>query len=393
MMSKYLSTMKKYLILTLAVAGLSNLVYAQDCFDPPSGHTLYTTTDAAYNPPAISGFVSLGPDLSGSWSTVSTTGTVNLTFTDNTGRTSSQNLTGTGTVTIANTITNISSAVTTSCQQTFTVAEYTPVIEANPSITSSCPMNVVLVIDESESISANMSVDDVRGAIGDLVTALSTTGSSLAIVEFDSRARRVALNGSTGLQQVDASLMAAVETYLINDYNPVGDALNLIGGTNWEDALIQANMVAGADLVVMLTDGRPTFYNTPTGMNGVAGEGDSFDLTALKQAQDAANNLKASGKHLFLAGLDFPSELQPLIDISGTNQFISGQAPLDILSSDFTLIPPDELASLFGSFDGACVPVLIPTMGEWGVIILMLLIMILSVASIKTHTSPKLACS
>lgn len=229
-----------------------------------------------------------------------------------------------------------------------------------------------------------MSTDLVRTAINNLVEALIPTGSRLAIVEFDTRARRVPLNGSIELQNVDASLIPAVSNYLSNDYNPDGDVNELIGGTNWEDALLTADMVSGGELILILTDGRPTFYNTSMGMTGVAGEGILFDLTALKQAQDAANIVKDQSKHIFVVGLDFPTQVQPLIDISGPNQFMNGQDPVDILSSDFTLIQPTELAGLFGSLGDLCQVEVVPTVGEWGVIILALLIMVLSVVALKS---------
>jgi len=373
----------KNCILFTTLFFLSFTSVAQDCFAPGSNHVLYTTTDAAYGPPAISGFVTLGPTLSGQWSTTGTSGSAGLTFSDISGRTSTFSITGEGTVTVANTSTDINTGAETSCEQTFTVSEFTSSIAPNPPVPGPCPLDVVLVIDESESIATNMSVDVVRSAISTLATSLGSSGSSLAIVEFDTRARRVMLNGSDELQVVDASLLTAVDDYLANDYNPVGDVNNLVGGTNWEDALTQANAVANASLIVMLTDGRPTFYNTGMGMNGVSGEGLLFDLTALSQAQAIANTIKNAGKHIFVSGIDFPSQAQPILDISGSVEYTLGQDPELLLSSDYALIPPGELATLFEDFSGACLPERIPTLGEWAIINLALIMMILGIIAVR----------
>ena len=363
----------------------TTFLISQDCFTPPDGSTLYVTTDAAYDPPAISGFTTLGPLLSGFWSVESTTGSADLTFSDVSGRTSTFTLQGEGMVTVRNQVTDVSTSMMTECLQTFDVETYTPFVEDNPDLTTACPLDIVLVIDESESIANNMSTDVIRTAIMGMVESLVNTGSQVALVEFDSRARRVALNGSNELQAVDSDLIMALEDYLINDYNPVGNPIQLVGGTNWEDALLKADEIADAELILMLTDGRPTFYITNMGMNGIAGEGIEFDLTALKEAQDIANQIKRSGKHIFVAGLDFPSDVQPIIDISGPDEFVLGTSPTNFLDSDFSLVPPSELVPLFQDIASLCSLEVVPTLSQWSIICLGLLLTIFAVSAVKQH--------
>jgi|GEM_PF-3459277 len=359
-------------------------IAAQDCFMPPDGYTLYTTTNPLYNPPSITGFITLGPDLSGNWNVNSTTGSAVASFSDDDGRTSTLSISGLGDIIIDNTVTNISTTAVTSCQQTFTLANYTPTVFSNPPLPAACPINIAVVIDESESIAANMSAQIVRDAVFALATGLENSGSTMAVVEFDTHAERIVINGSDELQTIDASFLTGLSTYLSSGYNPVGDVLNLVGGTNWEDAINHANNITGADLVLMITDGRPTFYTTSMGMNGVAGEGLIFDVTALKHAQDAANALKDSGKRIFIAGLDFPTDIQPLRDISGNTEFLIGQGNMELLSSDFTRVAPASLVPLLSQLGTVCEVEVIPTMGEWGIIITLLLILICFVIGLNT---------
>lgn len=360
---------------------------AQDCsFMPPDGYTLYTTTDIIYNPPSITGFITQAANLSGSWTTIGTTGSATISFTDEDGRSSTQSISGAGTITIENEVTDINPPNNTStCTQTYTLAPFVPSVFPNPPLAPSCPLNIVLVIDESESIEANMSIQVVRDAVMKLASKLSDSGSQMAIVEFDTHASNVNINGSSGLQLIDDFFLLGLNSYLNAGYNPTGDPINLVGGTNWEDALAKANNVAGAELVILLTDGRPTFYTTGAGMNGIAGEGLQFDLTALKEAQDAANLIKSSGKHLFVAGIDFPADVQPIREISGNIQYFNGDGLDELAAADYSIVPPSELVSLFSNLASFCPDEIIPTMSEWGVIICGLLLAIFAVVSLKEH--------
>ena len=374
--------MKTVLLQIVLLISFSNVSLGQ-CFMPPDGYTLYTTTDAVYNPPAVTGFITNAPNLSGDWSIVG--GTASGSFIDNMGRTSSLTISGTGTLIVENTVTDINPPNDmTTCQHTFNLEEYNPVIVTNPILNVPCPIDIVLVLDESESIELNGSEVVVRDAALLLAERIKDSGSQMAIVEFDSDAENVMINGSADLQLVDDSFITGLDTYLENDYDPTGNPVTLVGGTNWEDALDKANAVPGSGtLILMLTDGRPTFYKTSMGMNGVAGEGFEFDLTALKEAQDAANLIKSRGKHIFVAGLDFPSDKQPIIDISGPIEYPHGGNINEFLSSDYCLVPPGELVDLFANIGNLCAPEIVPTMGEWSIINCGLILMIFAVVGIK----------
>lgn len=362
----------------------------QDCYLPRAGSVIYTTDNESYNLPSISGLVTMGELQSGSWRVVSTSGSVQASMIDNSGRTSTLEISGVGQVGIKNVTTDIreSANVVSECVQTFQVREFVSAAVNNPDLENYCPINVVVVIDESASISASNIDESIRNGVMIFGDVLSNSGSQMAVVEYDSKARRVAINNSSSLQPVTPDFLRGLRTYLETDYQPRADQFKLIGGTNWQDALIYANKVEGADFVLMLTDGNPTFYNTP-GLTGqtIAGEGEQFDLTALKYAQDAANALKRANKHLFVIGVGMPETIQPIIDISGRERFEMGEDINSFVASDFALIAPNEIENIFAAVGVETCGTLIPTVGEWGIINLFLLILIIGVVFLRGQTA------
>src|SRR5215213_2553094 len=138
----------------------------------------------------------------------------------------------------------------------------------NPDLTDSCGIDVVLVLDESNSINTANGIANVEDAARAFVAGLVGTGSRMRIVEFGTDARDATVGGDTGFQTVDSSLAAEVETYLTN---PSGPDLSLAydpqssgtsGFTNWEAAIDRAVNGAGpGSLIVFVTDGEP---NTTT---------------------------------------------------------------------------------------------------------------------------------
>ena len=377
-------------LLNFVVLLLFSYSLQSQCFNPPDGYTLYSTTNAVAYGTAYTGFETLSESLSGKWSVNPATTGVTANFSDDEGRTSTLSLSGTGTLVIDNVVDDVNTFPTemNACTQNFSVLNYTPIIGANPGLPATCPLNIVLVIDESGSISENMSTQLVRDAVLAMASNLQGTGSKMAIVEFASTAQRISIGGTTDLQEINANFTTGLNTYLTNDYDPQENPTLLIGGTNWEDALVKAGEVPGQNLIIVLTDGRPTFYNIGSGMGGlmgIAGEGDVFDLTALKEAQDQANTLKLAGSRIFVSGINFPSNVQSMIDISGPNQLPNSPTITDFMASDYSLVDPNDLVSLFSSIGSLCAPPKepIPTLGEWGVISLSFLLLIFGLTAIK----------
>jgi uncharacterized repeat protein (TIGR01451 family) len=180
----------------------------------------------------------------------------------------------------------------------------------NPDLVNSCGINVVLVLDETGSIQQAGATQNVRDAAKAFAQGLVGTGSSLALVEFSTSA-----STTIGLTLVtQAWVDGALTTHLNANYNPAGR-------TNWQAALTQANTVAGASLVVFITDGNP---NEVTPDDGDYPDG---DVIVMQKANDAASALKA-GKHLFAVGvgnaLSQSNARVRLRAVSGPDEWTSG---------------------------------------------------------------------
>jgi len=270
------------------------------------------------------------------------------------------------------------------------------------------------MIDESGSVADEQNPafeGEMEAAVMALANGLIDTEVSMAILEFESKSRAVPLTGgSTAFLPVDATLVSDINAYLSgnvntlpnigsgatdadprdpNSYTPGEDASIFVGGTNWEDALVQANGY-GADMIIMITDGVPTYYNDGT---GVAGAGDELDMTALQKAQDAANAIKSGRTHLYILGVGPESVTQPLIEISGADSYDLGDTLPQFCAGDFSktefpdLLPclEDVAAQIVAKQNCVVEPEPIPTMGEWGLICLSLLFMIFGVCTIKQN--------
>lgn len=312
-----------------------------------------------------------------------------------------------GTLTITNEVDNfnIPAIPWGSCTQSYTIECFQSDIADNPALTTVCPSKVLLLLDESGSIEASGATPTVESAVMTLVAELAGGETEMAIVEFESLARAVPIGGSTAFQPVDAAYTSAVNTYLTgasslpalgsgssnpqdpNSYTPGEDVDAFIGATNWEDALQEAIAIGGADIVIVMTDGNPTFYNDP--IAGATGEGNSLDMTALVRARDAANSLKSGGSHLFFIGLG-DALTQPIIENSGDEAYVLGASTAAFCTADYFSLDQGctdvigcitEIASHITSKQ-MCQEV-IPTMGEWGLICLSLLLLILGIVSIK----------
>ncbi len=221
---------------------------------------------------------------------------------------------------------------------------------ANPNLTSRCGLNVMVVLDESGSIwgngggSASGATAAVRNGAMTFVKSLKDTGSKVAMIEFNTNARKAI--GYTTVTSANAAednnAGSTFHRYLFDggptpNYNPQDDYDSDAAATNWEDALdevIAANAAgpgpwAGspkADLVVFITDGNPTAWidDDDNSTEFVTG---SFSSTALQNAIPKANTVKAAGSHMFVVGvgdalLDGTSQSH-MQDISGPDKYPS----------------------------------------------------------------------
>jgi len=220
----------------------------------------------------------------------------------------------------------------------------TPVV--NPDFTAQCGTKVILVLDESGSITgSDTSLRRVRTAAKAFVAGLADTGSQVAVVEFNTTARR-AFNYTT---VTSGTTLTNLNRYIDGQTNSgsVGGARygDAGGFTNWQDAMQEVrdlNTSGGvAPLVVFITDGDPTAYNsgggTTTGGNG----------TGLSQAITAANEVKTQGSHILAVGvgaaLDNTTSRTRLTQISGPDVALS-TAAFNISTTDVLAV--DDFSNL-----------------------------------------------
>ncbi len=222
----------------------------------------------------------------------------------------------------------------------------------NPDLEVSCGLDVLLVLDESGSISQSRATEDVRSAFLAFVSALRNTGSRVAALEFSQQARP-AIDEYTVV--TDATIVSTFEPYIRNDYNPNGL-------TNWEDAMRAARYflprptTAVPHLVVFITDGDPTaavdWQDTtydPGNPNVAQNEYElkfpldsnetvSIDLNpGTDRAVSNANAVKGDGSHILVIGvgeaLQNPSSMDRLTRITGTDIY-DGAGTFDIADDD-----------------------------------------------------------
>jgi uncharacterized repeat protein (TIGR01451 family) len=206
----------------------------------------------------------------------------------------------------------------------------------NPDLTTTCGLDVILVLDESGSLLTYQQT--VRDSVRGLLEALSGTGSRVALVEFNLDARTPlgpAYIDLTNEANGPLSPTGQLSLYLDNNYVPNGY-------TNWDAALgkvAEINSSQGrAPLVIFFTDSDPNVYTNQFG-SIVGGD----DGRALEEAIEAANGVKAQGSHLFVVGVGDVTTESRLVAISGPERFPDANAPFT--ASDYTLTDYAQLTT------------------------------------------------
>ncbi|MCB0570614.1 MAG: DUF11 domain-containing protein, partial [Phaeodactylibacter sp.] len=232
----------------------------------------------------------------------------------------------------------------------------------NPNVQPGCSINILLVLDESNSIN-DTEADSVQQAVLDLLTALVGTGSSAAIVEFATFAQVYPYNGTVDYAPIT---MANINGFFTNYFNTqYRNVIGNLGGTNYEAGLNAALEVLNnpnnppTSTVLFFTDGVPTFYSVPSGgdLYGglIDGPGNINTAATATQAIGPANAIKAITHMLAIGVGDGANEnVDNLIAISGPDRYMPGNA----LSADYELVSNfDEfIQDLVNIFSGLRVP-------------------------------------
>ncbi len=243
------------------------------------------------------------------------------------------------------------------------LAQITPV--PNPDLALKCPYNIIFVLDESGSIvnssgNADNISSEVRDGARDLINALQGTQTRVAVIEFNSNARRAPVGGATNYQTVDAAYATAFNAYISRDNNQNPSDLNYDPEdyscpnsqcyTNWEAAFNEIlNVIATdgfAELVIFFTDGVPTAYINASG--GVTlGTNQATQQQALLEAMRPANVVKSGGTHVFVVGLPNPNLPEANVQaISGPDKYPSPEG--DFSKGDYTVSTSQTLQQDLG---------------------------------------------
>jgi hypothetical protein len=205
---------------------------------------------------------------------------------------------------------------------------------ANPALTETCGLDMVLVIDSSGSMDAT-ELDQMQQAFKDFVSAfLPETPSEMAVVEFDNEAN-------------------VIQTFTSNetDLNTAIDSTLSGGQTNWDDALLDARLLfphraTYKDLIVFASDGNPNRrgghpLGPLPGHNG-ASVGVTEQL-AMDFATDESDQAKTDNIRILALGIGSGLDAANLKAISGNVEH--PPAPIDenvdVITSDFSTLATD----------------------------------------------------
>jgi hypothetical protein len=217
-----------------------------------------------------------------------------------------------------------------------------PETAANPELDSGCfEIKLIFILDESGSIGED--ADSVELGVMAFLNALNGQDIQAAIIEFSDLARVV-----TNYTTINNSFIINMNGYF-NGAPFNGQTYNPLGGTNWHDAMIKADAMEPADILLFFTDGIPTGWTNPATNNvDYCGNGSTTQTPEIVNPVKLANKLKGEDTHIFMLGVGD--------GISAPNlQLMSGLIEYDpdihtIGNSDYALGSFNDLAADLADF-------------------------------------------
>jgi LPXTG-motif cell wall-anchored protein len=176
-------------------------------------------------------------------------------------------------------------------------AQAAPEPQPNPSLADRCGLDIGVVLDLSNSLS-DRDVDDSKKAAKAVASGLTGTPSRVSVNSF-------ATFGPDGTNDpIAATSVSTADS--VSELNEQIDALRRVpqdsGGTNWDRGLGQLN-AAHHDLVLFVTDGKPTAYGVPGSERGNTDRGTRTDQIDIDKAIESANELKSQGTKIVGLGV------------------------------------------------------------------------------------------
>ncbi len=212
---------------------------------------------------------------------------------------------------------------------------------ANPVLVERCGIDVALLVDRSGSIARAGKAGAMRAAASSVVRALAGTPSRVGVWSFGESsapapgdpahpaAPLLAVGGGDGPANA-ARLGATIDAI------PIDGSM----ATNWEAGLAAVHAATSQagdppDLVLVLTDGRPTVTA------GDRRSGATTDVEDVDAGIRAANRLKAGGSRIFAVGIGGEVDATTLGLISTARAWDGG----DLGSAGYTLTSFDALSA------------------------------------------------
>jgi hypothetical protein len=202
---------------------------------------------------------------------------------------------------------------------------------ANPDLSASCGLDVVVALDASFSIPTGV---EVRAAATSIIAPFTDTTTRVGLVTF----------ANTATTRLPLTLVTTDSVKPAGAHGAAIASIRLADGTNWQDAIQKSNAVfaasprAGAGkLLIMVSDGEPRNYNLPDGSPS-AKLGTSNDARALDPAITAANTFKNSGGHVLSLGVNVTeADATPYENLKLISEYPAGQyAPATTFDAETT---------------------------------------------------------
>ncbi|WP_198169637.1 DUF11 domain-containing protein [Agromyces laixinhei] len=209
----------------------------------------------------------------------------------------------------------------------------------NPTLQPRCDagLKVAMLFDLSGSVK-NANAAGTLGVAGKgFIDALAGTSSSVALFSFGNTSPRAGTSNKPALRSADTAataLKSDIQGYIDSFTAPGYDS----NGTNWDRGLWEVAKQASAyDIVVVLTDGNPTFSGA-----SADGPGNSTYFRELERAIFSANAIKDLGKRVITVGIGADLSAHNLSAISGPNGYTPGSTlnTADYFSTGWAQLKP-----------------------------------------------------
>ncbi|MCI2178883.1 MAG: VWA domain-containing protein [Ancrocorticia sp.] len=196
----------------------------------------------------------------------------------------------------------------------------------NPTLPAQCGLDIALVLDLSGSVENQGQLANLKTAATSITNSLVGTQSRAAVFSFSNS------SPATGATQNYPALTSVATQAQADAFTQRWQSWSATGGTNWDRALATvAQASATYDVVVVITDGNPTFYQSEEG------PGYFTRVREMENAVFSANAIKAEGTRVLAVGVgsgvtDSTTGLN-LAAISGIQLYSSDSG--NILTADY----------------------------------------------------------